>query len=35
MAEWDNEKGDITMEFVDAVEAQEKKMMHVLGMDEV
>lgn len=33
MAEWDNEKGDITMEFVDAVEAQEKKMMHVLGMD--
>jgi len=35
MAEWDNEKGDITMEFVDAVEAQERKIVHVLGKDKV
>jgi hypothetical protein len=33
MAEGDNDKGDIIMAFVDAVEAQERKIVHVLGMD--
>lgn len=33
MSEWDNEQGDIEMDYIDAVEAKEKKIVHVLGLD--
>ena len=34
LAEWDNDKGDIVMDYVDAVEAEKRKISHVLGLDE-
>lgn len=33
IAEGDNERGDITMDYVDAIEAQEKKILHILWLD--
>lgn len=33
LAEWDKEEGDIIMEYVDSIEATERKMLHVLGLD--
>jgi len=33
LAEWNDEKWDIVMEFIDAVEHTEKKIKHVLGLD--
>ncbi len=35
IAEWDNERGDITMDYVDAIEAQEKQVLHVLWLDKI
>lgn len=35
IAEWDNERGDITMDYVDAIEAQEKQVLHVLWLDTI
>ena len=33
LAEWDSEEGDIVMDQIDAVEATEKKLRHILGQD--
>jgi hypothetical protein len=33
MAEGDSEKWDIVMYYIDAVEAKEKKIVHILGLD--
>jgi len=33
LAEGDNASGDIVMDYVDTIEAMEKKMRHVLGQD--
>ena len=33
LAEWNDDKWDIVMEFIDAVEQTEKKIKHVLGLD--
>lgn len=33
LAEGDKEEGDIIMQFVDSIEATERKMLHVLGLD--
>lgn len=33
MAEWDSDKWDIVMNYIDAVEAKEKSIVHILGLD--
>lgn len=33
LAEGDNDKGDVVMDFIDAIESEEKKIVHVLGLD--
>lgn len=33
MTEGDGDKWDVVMEFIDAIESHERKIMHILGMD--